>query len=238
MKQRKEVGALKDIKTKATVKDIKALDKSLDVTRRAKNAFIRTKERDEQTQRSEHDSYVAYAEDKVKESVETVGNEAVHTMGRQGQKAIQKIKEHRNSPSDSHHADAAEGYGAEQPSPSETGRPPTRRSAASPQGKQAVSPKAGKAPEQYPAPGQAKQSARRKAAPFKLKGRGERKYTLAKPNELAKRRFVQSRAKARFTWNREIQTAESKTAKAVQSPLLKSTEKTTWRTVQKTSISG
>lgn len=229
---------MKDIKTKATVKDIKALDKSLDVTRRVKNAFIRTKEQAEQTQRPEHDSYVAYAEDKAKDSVETVGNEAVHTMGRQGKKAVQKIKERRNSPSDSHHANAAEGYGAKQPSPSETGSPQTRRSAASPQGKQAVLPKAGKAPEQYPAPGQAaKQSVRRKAAPFKLKGRGEQKYTLAKPNELAKGRFVQSRAKARFTRNREIQTAESKTAQAVQSPLLKSTEKTTWRTVP-TSISG
>ncbi|SFH31408.1 Peptidase family M23 [Desulfotomaculum arcticum] len=229
---------MKDIKTKATVKDIKALDKSLDVTRRAKNAFIRTKERDEQTQRPEHDSYVAYAEDKAKDSAEMVGNEAVHTMGRQGQKVIQKIKERRNYPSDSHHANAADGHAADKTSSiSESGSPPTRRSAASPQGKQAVSPKAGKALEQYPAPGQAKQSARRKAAPFKLKGRGERKYTLFKPNELAKRRFVQSRTKARFTRNREMRTAESKTAQAVQSPLLKSTEKTTWRTVQ-TSISG
>lgn len=230
---------MKDIKTKATVKDIKALDKSLDVTRRVKNAFIRTKEQNEQTQRPEHDGYVAYAGDKVKESVETVGNEAVHTMGRQVQKAVQKIKERRNSPSDSHHADAADDHAVDKTSSfSESGSPQARRSAASPQGKQAVSSKAGKAPEQYPAPGQAKQSARRKAAPFKLKGRGERKYTLAKPNELAKRRFVQSRAKARFTRNREMRTAESKTEKAVQSPLLKSTEKTTWRTVQKTSISG
>lgn len=228
---------MKDIKTKATVKDIKALNKSLDVTRRAKNAFIRTKDQAERTQRPEHDSYVAYAEDKVKESMETVGKEAVHTMGRQGQKAVQKIKERLNSPSDSHHADAADGHAAEQTSPpSETGRPPTRRSAVS-QGRQAASSKAGKAPAHSQSPAQAKPPARRKAVPFKVKERGKRKYTLLKSNELGKRRFVLSRAKARFTQNREIQAAETKTVQAAPNPVFKSTEKTAWRTAQ-THIGG
>ncbi|MCG9968369.1 peptidoglycan DD-metalloendopeptidase family protein [Pelotomaculum terephthalicicum JT] len=227
---------MKDIKTKATVKDIKTLDKSLDVTRRAKNAFIRTKERAERTQEPEHDSYLAYAEDKAKESAEMVGNEAVHTMGRQGKKTVQKIKERRNPPSDSHHA-ADDGHAAEQTSsPSKAGRPPTRQSAAS-QGKQIASTKAGKAPEQYPAPAQAKQSAQRKAAPFKAKERSKRKYTLAKPNELAKRRFVQSRAKARFTQNREIQAAEAKTAQAIPSPVFRSGGNMTRHTAQ-TGIGG
>ncbi|OPY60313.1 MAG: Murein DD-endopeptidase MepM [Pelotomaculum sp. PtaU1.Bin065] len=228
---------MKEIKTKSTVKDIKVLDKSLDVTRRAKNTFIRTKDQAEQTQEPEHDSYVAYAEDKAKESAEMVGNEAVHMMGRQGQKTVQKIKERRNPPSDSHHADAADGHAAEQTSsPSETGRPPTRRSAAS-QRKQTASPKSGKVPEQYPAPAQVKQSAQRKAVPFKAKERGKRKYTLAKPNELAKRRFVQSRAKARFTQNKEIQAAEAKTAQAIPSPVFKSGGNMTRHTAQ-TGIGG
>ncbi len=229
---------MKDIKTKAAVKDIKVLDKSLDVTRRAKNAFIRTKDQSERTQRSEDDSYVAYAGDKVKDSAETVGNEAVHTIGRQSQKAVQKIKERRNSPWDSHQADAADGHATKQTSStSETGRPQARRSAISPQGRQAVSPKAGKASAQPQSPVQAKPSARRKAVPFKVTERGKRKYTLAKPNELAKRRFVQSRAKARFTQNREIQAAETKTTQAFPNPLFSSTGKTTWRTAQ-TSIGG
>jgi hypothetical protein len=175
---------------------------------------------------------VEYAEDKAKESVETVGNEAVHTMGRKGQKAVQKIKERRTPPSDIHHADAADGHASEQTfSPSETGRPPTRRSAAS-QGKQITSPQAGKVPEQYPAPSQSKPSARRKAATFKAKERGKRKYTLAKPNELAKRRFVQSRAKARFTQNREIQAAEAKTAQAIPNPVFRSGGNITRHTAQ------
>jgi hypothetical protein len=226
--------ALKDIKTKATVKDIKTLDKSLDVTHRAKNAFIRPKDQTERTQEPEHDSYVGYAEDKVKESAETVGNEAVHIMGN---KAVQKIKERRNPPSDSHYADAADGHAVEQTSsPSETGRPPTRRSAIF-QERQAASPKAGKAPTQSQSPAQAKPSARRKTVQFKVTERGKRKYTLAKPNELAKRRFVQSRAKARFTQNREFQAAEAKTAQALPSPAFRASEKTTWRTVQ-TSTGG
>jgi len=228
---------LKDIKTKTTVKDIKALDKSLDVTRRAKNAFIRTKDQAERTQRPEDDSYVAHAWDKVKDSAETVGNEAVHTIRRQGQKAVQKIKKRCNSPSDSHHADAADGHATEQTSsPSETGRPPTRRSAVS-QGRQAASHKAGKVPAQPQSPAQAKPSARRKAVPFKVTERGKRKYTLAKPNELAKQRFVQSRAKARFTLNREIQAAETKTAQAIPSPVFKSGGKTTRHTAP-TGIGG
>ncbi len=96
---------MKEIKTKSTVKDIKVLDKSLDVTRRAKNAFIRTRDQAERTQRPEHDSYVEYAEDKAKESAEMVGNEAVHTMRRQGKKAVQKIKERRNSLLDNYHTE-------------------------------------------------------------------------------------------------------------------------------------
>jgi len=231
---------LKDIKTKATVKDIKVLGKSLDVTRRAKAAFIRTKdqaERTTQTQRPEHDSYVAYAEDKVKESVETVGNEAVHTMGRQGQKAVQKIKERRNASSDSHQANTAERYEGEQTSRSQTGSLQTGRSVASPQGKQAAPPRAEKAPGQHPAPGQAKQSAQRKTAQSKAKERVKRKYTPAKTNDMAKRRFIQSQAKARFTKSREIHAAETKTAQSVPSPEFRSSEKTTWRTAQ-TSVGG
>lgn len=239
---------MKEIKTKSTVKDIKVLDKSLDVTRRAKNAFIRTKDQAEQTQRPEQDSYVEYAEDKIKENVKTVGNEAVHTMGRQGKKTVQKIKERRNLPSDSHHADAADGHAAEQTSRSESGSPQTWN-AASLQGKQAASSKAGKTPEQYNAPVQAKQSTQRKVAQSKAKETVKRKYTLSKPNELAKRRFIQSRAKARFSLKREMRAAETKTAQAIPSPIYRPFEKTiqrttppnasgTGRTVRKSARSG
>jgi len=229
---------LKEIKTKSTIKDIKVLDKTADVSRRAKNAFIRTKEQAEQTQRPDHDSFVEYAEDKVKECTETVTREAGHAVEHQGKKAVQKIKERRSRGMDTNYTDAADGYTAEQTSRPETGNPQTgNRSAASSKGKQTASSKAGKAPEQYNAPMQSKQSVQQKAAQSKAKETVKRKYTLSKPNELAKRRFVQSRAKARFTQNTEIQAAETKTAQAIQSPVFRPAEKTAWRTAQP-NISG
>ena len=221
---------MKEIKTKSTIKDIKALDKAADVSRRAKNAFIRTKEQAEQTQQPEHNSFIDYAEDKVKEGTETVTSEAGHSIEYQGKKTIQKIKERRNARSDTYHADAADGYTAEQTSRAETGNPRTdNRSAASSKGKQTATSKAEIVSEQYKAPVQAKQPAQPKAAQAKAKEAVKRKYTLSKPNELAKRRFVQSRAKARLTQNREIQTAEIKTAQVIQPPQFRPTEKTAGR---------
>lgn len=78
---------MKEIKTKSNIKDIKALDKVVDVSYRAKNAFIRTKEQAEQMQRTDYGSYVEYAEDKIKESVKTVARETGQAVGRQGKKA-------------------------------------------------------------------------------------------------------------------------------------------------------
>lgn len=229
---------MKEIKTKSTIKDIKALDKAADVSRRAKNAFIRTKEQAEQTQQPEHNSFIDYAEDKVKEGTETVTSEAGHSIEYQGKKTIQKIKERRNARSDTYHADAADGYTAEQTSRAETGNPRTdNRSAASSKGKQTATSKAEIVSEQYKAPVQAKQPAQPKAAQAKAKEAVKRKYTLSKPNKLAKRRFFQSRAKARFISNREIQAAETKTAQVIQNPVFRPTEKITGRTFQ-SNISG
>ena len=229
---------MKEIKTKSIIKDIKALDKTADVSRRAKNAYIRTKEQAEQTQQPEHDSFTEYAEAKVKESTETITREAGHSVERQGKKTVQKIKERRNARSDTYHADAADGYTAEQTSRPETDNPQTgNRSAASSKGKQAATSKAGKVSEQHNTPVQARQPAQQKAAQFKAKETVRRKYTLSKPNELAKQRFVQSRAKARFTTNREIQAAETKTAQVIQNSVFRPTERITGCTVQ-SNISG
>jgi len=224
---------LKEIKTKSTIKDIKALDKTADVSHRMKNAYIRTKEQAEQTQQPEHDSFTEYAEDKVKESTETITREAGHSVERQGRTAIQKIKERRNARSDTSHTDAVDGYTAEQTSRPETGNfQAGNRSAASSKGKQTAPSKKKAVSEQYNVPAQARQPAQQKATQSKAKETVKRKYTLSKPNELAKRRFVQSRAKARFISNREIQAAETKTAQVIQNPVFRPTEKITWRTVQ------
>ncbi|UNC92060.1 hypothetical protein [Candidatus Contubernalis alkaliaceticus] len=85
---------MKVIKTKSTIKDIKVLDKSADVTHRMKNAFICTKEQAEQTQQANHDSYVEHAEDQAQEGAATLLHKVEHAAEYQGRKGIKKIKEH------------------------------------------------------------------------------------------------------------------------------------------------
>ncbi|MCL6458584.1 MAG: C40 family peptidase [Gorillibacterium sp.] len=236
---------MKEIKTKTTVKDIKALDKTVDVSRRAKNAFIRTKEQAEPTQQKGHDSFVEYAEDKTKKGADTLTNKAGLAMGRQGKKAVQRMQEHRNSPSDTHHVNTANGSKAEQVSRPEIGNPRTGRSDVPSKRTQSSSTKIGKTPESYPV--QAEPSPQQKAVPFKTKGAAKRKYTLAKPNELAKRRFIQGRVKARLSRSSEMQIAASRPIRSTEvKPALpvqksvsifKPAEKITGRIVQ-TNIHG
>ncbi len=224
---------MREIKTKSTIKDIKALDKTADVSGRAKNAYIRTKEQAGQTQQPEHDSYTEYAEDKIKTGAETVTREVGHGVKHQGKTVIQKIKEHRNARSDTSHADAADGYTAEQTSRPETDNSQAgNRSAASSKGKRTAPSKTKAVSKQYNVPAQARQTVQQKATQFKTKETVRRKYTLSKPNELAKRRFVQSKAKARFTANRDIPAAETKTAQVIQNPVFRPTEKITVSSVQ------
>lgn len=230
---------MREIKTKSTIKDIKILDKTADVSLRIKNAFIRTKEQAEQTQRSEQDSFVEYAEDKVKSGTETIAREASHAVGHQGKKAVQKIKERNSAAADNNYTDAADGYTTEQTSRSGNSYfQPGNRSTTSNKGKQTTSLESGEAPKQYNTSIQVKKSLRQKAGvQAKANGTSKRKYTLSKPNELAKRRFILNRAKARFSRSKEIQETETKTVQAIQSHMIRPAEKTTWRTEQ-TNISG
>ncbi|PKM90797.1 MAG: hypothetical protein CVU87_01110 [Firmicutes bacterium HGW-Firmicutes-12] len=85
---------MKEIKTKPTIKDIKVLEKAVDVSYRAKNTFIRTKEQAEQMQRTDHGNYVEYAEDKIRGSTKTIARETGHVVGRQGKKtAYAQVKQ-------------------------------------------------------------------------------------------------------------------------------------------------
>lgn len=83
---------MNEIKTKSAIKDIKVLDKTTDVTQRAKNAFVRTKEQVEQTQQPSHGNYVEYAGDKLKDGSQTVAQNAGHTVQHQGKSAIQRTR--------------------------------------------------------------------------------------------------------------------------------------------------
>lgn len=165
---------MKEIKTKFAIKDIKALDKAADVSFRAKNVFIRTKEQAEGRQQRDRDSYVEYAEDRIKEGVKTVARKSGQVVGRYSKKAV---------------------------------------------------------------PIQAKQMILGKSSPGQESERVIRKYTPA--NELTKKRFAQSKDKARFSQNRMMQAVESNNAQTAQNYVFIPTEKAIWRiATQKVSSAG
>lgn len=221
---------LKEIKTKPAVKDIKVLDKAADVSRRAKNAYIRTREQAEPALRTDNHSFVEYAEDKVKKGTKAVTREAGRAVEYQGKKAVQKIKERRHTGESTNCTGTADGYAGEQASRTETGNPQTgSRNTTSYKEKQAAPPKSGKAPEQLNNPMQAKQPTKQNAVQSEAKETVKRKFTLAKPNELAKHRFVQSRARQRLKEAGEIR---SSTLKAAQTQAQQVTRRTTLQTVR------
>ena len=92
---------MKDIKTRDTVKDIRTLDRAANMADRMKNAYIRTKEQTEQTQRADADSPVGYAEDHATEKAGDITREVGHELHNQGkrftEKTRQKIKERHTS---------------------------------------------------------------------------------------------------------------------------------------------
>jgi len=84
---------LKEIKTKTVIKDIKMLDKPADVSRRMKNAYIRTKEHSNQIDNNDDENYVEDAGNSILESTETAALKGSRTVGIFGKKALRKVKE-------------------------------------------------------------------------------------------------------------------------------------------------
>ncbi|MCL2663876.1 MAG: CHAP domain-containing protein [Oscillospiraceae bacterium] len=66
---------MKTIKTKSLVEGVKTLDKAVDVSKRAKNAYIRTKETAEGTKQTNHISPTDYASDKVESTTQAVAKD-------------------------------------------------------------------------------------------------------------------------------------------------------------------
>lgn len=86
---------MNDIKTKESVvgNPIKVLDKSANLSDRMKNAYIRTKQSAEHSYYSEENSPEEYASDKVTETSEAVGYEAVYQFDEHGRKGFEATKE-------------------------------------------------------------------------------------------------------------------------------------------------
>lgn len=97
---REEVCALKEIKTKKSKKNIKMLDKATDITRRAKNAYIRTKKLSEQHGHNQHSynensNYVNRAGDTISDNTTSIALKGEYRVKKYGKKAIEKIKNRR-----------------------------------------------------------------------------------------------------------------------------------------------
>jgi len=207
---------LKDIKTKPAIKDIKVLDKATDVSRRAKNAYIRTKEQAERLGHNEDGNYVDDASSSVRDGAETVVRKAGHTAGNYGKKAVEKIQERRAPDADAPRYNDSNRENARHTSTSEV-KEAVHRDVVRTETKLATehgttSVKAKEAVKHNVSQSGAKQAAKQNAARSGTKETVKRKFTLSKPNELAKHRFVQSRAKKRFSQISEIRTANQNIA--------------------------
>jgi hypothetical protein len=207
---------LKDIKTKSFVKDIKVLDKATDVSRKAKNAYIRTKEQAERLGHNEDGNYVDDASSSVRDGAETVVRKAGHTAGNYGKKAVEKIQECRAPDADAPRYNDSNRENARHTSTSEV-KEAVHRDVVRTETKQATehgttSVKAKEAVKHNVSQSGAIQAAKQNAARSGAKETLKRKITLSKPNELVKHRFVQSRAKKRFSQISEIRTANQNIA--------------------------
>ena len=81
------------IKTRETVKDIKILDKSAEVSRHMKDAFIRAKDTAENLSDDGQVSPSEYAEDKIKYAADDVAHDAGHAVSSGTKKAVNRGKD-------------------------------------------------------------------------------------------------------------------------------------------------
>lgn len=83
-----------NIKVKDVAKGtVKAIDKSATAAQRMKNAFIRTKEKAEQSAEPQENSPGEYAVDRVSSGMDTAAHKAVREFDRQGRKGIKTTRE-------------------------------------------------------------------------------------------------------------------------------------------------
>ncbi len=80
-----------DIKTRKVIKNIKVLDKSAELSKNMKDAFVRTKDKAEETQQTTHDTPNAYATDKASEKANEVTNITAYKAERFGRNSTKKV---------------------------------------------------------------------------------------------------------------------------------------------------
>ena len=81
------------IKTRESVKDIKAIDKAAVVSQRMKNALVRSKDQFENLMDDGQVTPSEYAEDKIKYAAEDVADQVGHDVSSETKRAVNKGKE-------------------------------------------------------------------------------------------------------------------------------------------------
>ncbi len=82
---------MSDIKTRNVVKDIKVLDKGAELSKNVKDAFVRTKDKAEETQQSTHDTLHTYATDKASENAKEVASVTAYKADHFGRNSTKKV---------------------------------------------------------------------------------------------------------------------------------------------------
>ncbi|AUS97423.1 hypothetical protein CDQ84_06770 [Clostridium thermosuccinogenes] len=206
---------MKEIKTKQTKKDIKVLDKTTDVTRRAKNAYVRTKERYEKLGHNDDSNYVDYADNIVSDGVKNITLEGEHIAKIYGRKAIEKIKKRKAQDNDTawsdnhntnnvHQSSQGEAKGLVQKNAARTKSQQTAQQNCSPV-------KANDIVRQKNAQLISNKATTQNPSQIRVKKTVSKKFTLSKPGEAGKRRFVQSRANQQLTQSNSILVASRRT---------------------------
>ncbi|WHH60012.1 hypothetical protein [Petroclostridium sp. X23] len=239
---------MKEIKTKQIQKDIKVLDKAMDVSRRAKNAYIRTKEQSEQLGRNGDGNYVDYAGNNIRDGAENIIRKGGHIVENYSKKVFEKMMNRRVAGADAQRSDIHNGESARQ-TPNSEAKETVSRNAVQTETKQpaqqsTIPVKAKPAAEKKVFQPRAKQVTRENTVQSGTKETTKRKLTLSKSSELGKNRFVQIRTKQQFAKTNSIQTvnknavkmqtretSEYITAQTPQRPLFQPTEKTGVQTV-------
>ena len=88
---------MKTIKTRNSVKNIKVLDKGVNLSKRMKDAAVRTKERAEETQNAQHATPAEYASENIQDTAQSAARDTAHYFSNPRQKArdnLNKAKGH------------------------------------------------------------------------------------------------------------------------------------------------
>jgi hypothetical protein len=110
------------IKTRETVKDVKAIDKVAVASQRMKDAFVRTKDQAENLMDDGQISPSEYAEDKIQYAAEDVSHEVGSSASSGAKKAVNKGKEVYRQHREVKKAERA----ASEPQPASRPAPPNR----------------------------------------------------------------------------------------------------------------